>query len=210
MTQKQLIEADTTRFSPLPLALLAGSVLALLFAPTLMPESYSWLGNTTSESAAQGVPGAWLARLGFLLFGFGVLWIARSQGSRWGLGVYLLHAAFGILMIATAAFSTRSWEVGAAFDSVEESLHSFTATAMGFAFAFGVGLRMVQRLRRGGSGWLWDAIALSAATFIPLAMNFLPGVDGLLQRLMFGIAYLWYAGEQIDGGKHPAKKGRGG
>jgi len=192
MTQKQLFDADTTRFSPVPLVLLAGSLLALLFAPGLMPESYSWLGHTTSESAAQGVPGAWLARLGFLLFGFGVLWIARSQRSRWGLGVSLLHAAFGILMITTAAFSTRSWETGAVFDLVEDSLHSFTATAMGFAFAFGVGLRMVQRLGRRERGWWLDALALAAATFIPLAMNFLPGLDGLLQRLMFGVAYVWY------------------
>ncbi|MFZ1753877.1 MAG: hypothetical protein WBO46_15280 [Caldilineaceae bacterium] len=34
-------------------------------------------------------------------------------------------------------------------------------------------------------------------------------VDGLLQRLMFGIAYLWYAREQIDGIRHSVKKGNG-
>lgn len=182
----------------LPLLLLLLSALALLLAPSLMPVSYSWLSHTTSESAAQGVPGAWLARLGFQLFGFGVLWIAARQRADWGWTVYLLRAAFGVLIIATAAFSTRSWESGAAFDPVEDGLHSFTATAMGFAFAFGTGLRMIQRLRRSQKGWGLDALALAAATFLPLAMNFLPGVDGLLQRLMFGIAYLWYSREGMQ------------
>src|SRR3972149_9736058 len=50
--------------------LLLLSLLALLLAPSLMPASYSWFRHTTSVSAAQGISGAWLARLGFLLFGF--------------------------------------------------------------------------------------------------------------------------------------------
>jgi hypothetical protein len=55
------------------LSCLTVSALALAVAPMLMPESYSWVVHTTSESAAQGVNGAWLARLGFVAFGFAVL-----------------------------------------------------------------------------------------------------------------------------------------
>ncbi len=44
------------------LGFLVASATSLALAPTLMPESYSWVSHTTSESAAQGV-GAWLARL---------------------------------------------------------------------------------------------------------------------------------------------------
>lgn len=55
-------------------SLLILSVLALLFAPSQMPASYDWVQHTTSESAAQGIEGAWVARLGFMLFGLVVIW----------------------------------------------------------------------------------------------------------------------------------------
>jgi hypothetical protein len=67
-----------------------------------------------------------------------------------------MHAAFGIFMVATAAFSVRPWLEGVAFDFVEDGLHSFTATAMGFAFAFGVLVLFLQRLSQDRSGWLLD------------------------------------------------------
>ena len=45
-------------FRPLPLTMTL--VLALALAPLLMPASYSPIAHTTSESAAQGLAGAWL------------------------------------------------------------------------------------------------------------------------------------------------------
>lgn len=45
------------------LAGLAASLVALALAPLLMPASYDWRANTISESGAQGIEGAWLARL---------------------------------------------------------------------------------------------------------------------------------------------------
>jgi hypothetical protein len=66
------------------LACLAASAAALAVAPILMPTSYSWVAHTTSESAAQGVPGAWLARLGFVTFGFAVLAVAGLARHLWG------------------------------------------------------------------------------------------------------------------------------
>ena len=45
--------------------LLAGAILALGLAPLAMPDSYSWIELGTSESAAQGTDGAWVARTGF-------------------------------------------------------------------------------------------------------------------------------------------------
>lgn len=55
------------------LLLLALSAVLILVAPVMMPDSYSWVSNYISESAAQNVTDAWVARLGFLLFGFAVL-----------------------------------------------------------------------------------------------------------------------------------------
>lgn len=45
---------------------LATSMALLALAPLALPESYSWIELGTSESAAQGVEGAWVARAGFV------------------------------------------------------------------------------------------------------------------------------------------------
>jgi len=185
------VETRTRLLDALGVGLLAISVFALLVAPSQMPTGYSWLRHTTSESAAQGVSGAWLARFGFLVFGLTVVWTAGRQHHKWAVPVRLMHGAFGVLMIATASFSVRPWLPEAAYDPVEDALHSFTATAMGFAFAIGVVLRLLHR----GHDWSGrgiDLAAVAAAVAIPLSMNALPEWDGLLQRGMFAIAYTWY------------------
>ncbi len=190
------------------IALLVVSAVALAVAPVLMPAGYDWVAHTTSESAAQGVAGAWVARLGFVAFGLAVLWLAAGAAPRWGRGAVWMHAAFGVCMVATAAFSARPWWEGAAFDPVEDLLHSVTATAMGFAFVFGVMLRFAQRWFGGGSGGgasaggvptggrraaAFDVVAVVAASVIPLVMVFHADAAGLVQRLMFAVAYVWYA-----------------
>jgi len=67
----------------LALAALAASALCLLTAPAVVGGSYSWVEHTTSESAAQGIHGAWLARLGFVLLGIGVAAVAAGASRRW-------------------------------------------------------------------------------------------------------------------------------
>jgi hypothetical protein len=185
------------------LGLLALSAQALLLAPALMPAGYNWLRHTTSESAAQSVPGAWLARLGFLLLGLSVVWLAGHWRRAWSWPERWLHAAFGVLMIATAAFSTRPWALGAPYDPVEDALHSFTATAMGFAFAIGVGWGLAAS-RRSAPERLLDLTVMIAAVAIPLAMAWLPAWAGLLQRGMFALAYAWYGREWLRAESHQA------
>lgn len=179
------------------LALLDLSFLTLLLAPFLMPEGYSWIANTTSESAAQGLQGAWLARLGFLLFGLAVLWLSSAARQIWARAVVWMHIGFGVMMIATAAFSHRPFLPEVPFDKVEDLLHSLTATLMGFAFSFGVVFRFIQRDKRFAFQGLMDLAALGAAIVIPLWMIFQPGHAGLVQRMMFLTAYIWYAMESV-------------
>ncbi|MGB7859106.1 MAG: DUF998 domain-containing protein [Acidimicrobiia bacterium] len=171
--------------------------MALALAPLLMPDSYTWVSNTTSESAAQGVDGAWLARLGFLMFGLAVLWLTAISGPQWGRWGRRFHGVFGVLMTATAAFSHRPFEPGIVFDRTEDLLHSVAATAMGFAFAFGVFAVMVLRPERSIPRRVPDVAALAASVIIPLSMGAWSGSAGLLQRSMFLIAYLWYAIEAL-------------
>ena len=192
-------EHRTWPFKATTLALLAISALALLLAPLRMPAGYSWLRHTTSQSAAQGIPGAWLARFGFLIFGLTVLWMSGRLQGKWPLQVRLMHAAFGVLMAATAAFSTRPWLPDLTHDPIEDALHSFTATAMGFAFAIGAVFRLLDR-RHDPRGRLMDLVAIVAAIAIPLGMSALPEWAGLLQRGMFVIAYAWYGFELLRTG----------
>ncbi len=110
-----------------------------------------------------------------------------------------LLSAFGVLMLATAAFSHRPWVADAPYDHVEDLLHSITASAMGFAFAagvvaVGVSRRGPSRLDRGA-----DTVAVVASVVIPLAMAQGTAYTGLLQRSMFLVAYIWYAREGLRG-----------
>lgn len=174
---------------------MCGSAVALALAPLLMPDSYTWVSHTTSESAAQGLSGAWLARLGFLMFGLAVVWLTAVSGYRWGGWARLFHGMFGVLMTATAAFSHSPFEPGIVFDRTEDLLHSVAATAMGFAFALGVLATMVRRPERSILRRVLDMAALAASVIIPISMGVWSGSAGLLQRSMFLVAYLWYAAE---------------
>jgi hypothetical protein len=176
----------------------AASVAALAVAPAVTPPDYSWVSQTTSESAAQGVQGAWVARLGFVLFGLSVIFLAFICRRRWGPWAASLHGTFGALMIAAAAFSHRPWMPGANFDRTEDLLHSVAASGMGVAFALGVVAAALGR-NRGHPRWrVLDVVAVAASVAIPLGMSARPGLDGAIQRLMFVVAYVWYAVEAVS------------
>jgi len=186
---------------------LALSAIALAAAPAVLPPSYRWVAHTTSEAAGQGVPGAWLARSGFVLFALAVALITvrcRRRWSRWGVA---LHGTFALGMAATAAFPARSWEAAAAYDPTVDMLHSVAATALGFAFAFGVavvGWRVWASQRR----WRWlDVTAVTASIVLPLGMVAAPAMAGVLQRTMFLVAYVWYARESLGDPSLPAAAG---
>lgn len=108
-------------------------------------------------------------------------------------------------MVSTAAFSHRPWIATAAFDAFEDFLHSVTATGMGFAFSFGVLVRLFQRKRYEKFKRLLDIGAIAVAFVLPLAGNLWPSIAGFTQRMMFLVAYLWYGNEAliIDGRVKP-------
>lgn len=167
------------------------AAVALALAPLLMPQGYSWLQHTTSESAAQGLQGAWLARGGFVLFGFGVLATTLSVAS-WSVAARAAHAAFGVFMIFAAVFSSRPADPGAPFVAVEDTLHSVAASVMGIAFALGI---VLVAVRRGSDAWpaiTLDGIAVVASVAIPLAIFTWDEMAGVAQRVMFAIALTWY------------------
>lgn len=110
------------------------------------------------------------------------------------------------MMLATATFSHRPIEQEVMFNRTEDLLHSIAATAMGFAFAFGVLAVMMRRPERMLLRSVVDVMALAASVIIPFSMMVWSGSAGLLQRTMFLIAYIWYATEAW-GTHHRTKAG---
>jgi len=196
---------SSTRYARILIpALLAISASLIYLAPLAMPPDYSVISNVISESAGQKVEGAWIARLGFIFFGLTVMWLSASSRTQWAKGAYWFHMAFGILMVSTAAFSHRPWMENIPYDEMEDLLHSLTATAMGFAFSFGVLVRFLQRKNQETYRKWFDVVALVVATVIPLIGWHLPSIDGIVQRVLFFVAYLWYGTEALnmnEGGK---------
>ncbi len=175
------------------IALLVAATALLSVAPFWLPESYSWLQDGTSESAAQGVQGAWVARAGFVAFGLAVLWLAWLSLPRWGWAGTALHTAFGVGMLGVAAFSHRPWIADAPFDASEDRVHSVFATMVGVAFIAGVVAVVIARRSHSWRSTLPDLLVLLIAAVVPLAME--SGVWGILQRVMFLAAACWYARE---------------
>jgi len=173
------------------LALLVASALAVALAPLLMPPSYSAVSMSISESAAQGVRGAWLARLGFVLEGLAVLWLAREAGGGWGPMAGLLFRLFGVMMFAVALYAHRPFEAGAPADLREDLLHSIAASVMGMAFVVGT-LTMAFR-RADGRSRITDLAAATLSLALPIAMSVAPALQGAFQRTLFAVGYGWFA-----------------
>ncbi len=177
------------------LVVLAGGLITLGLAPLAMPDSYSWVKYGTSESGAQGIEGAWVARTGFLLFGLGVIWTAELRHRDWGPAGTFFHGVFGVSMVAVAAFSTRPWDSSAPYVATEDLLHSVFATAMGFGFIVGVVAVMMTRRYRSVYDAIPDLAALAITISIPLFMS--SDIWGILQRMMFVTAGAWYGREVL-------------
>jgi len=181
--------------SALAIASFAASAALVLVAAVLMPPGYAWQSHSISESAAQGLEHAWVARLAFLLFGAGVLGVCAAQREKWSFVTYWANVIFAACMFGAAAFAHAPWLAGVPTDRLEDALHSVSATAMGFAFSAGVLARLLQRTGRARIGRMLDILALVAATTLPLVLATQSASGGLAQRSMFAVAYLWYGHE---------------
>lgn len=175
------------------IVLLIGALVAFGLAPTLLPESYSWTEYGVSESAAQGIDGAWLARMGFIFYGLAVIWLVGLRHVDWGPLATVLHLGFGISMFGVAAFSAKSWEDNAVFVESEDFLHSVFASVMGFGFVTGLVTLIVVRRNRSIRAAVPDWVAVVVAATVPLAMSV--SIWGVLQRAMFVTAAAWYGRE---------------
>lgn len=168
---------------------LGASLLLLAAAPLALDGSYSVVDNTLSEAGAQGVDGAWLLRTGVALAAGAVFALTAvdtgpwPRRTRWWLRIY---AAALLLLVV---FPEAPWD-GTGYDGTVAWLHTASAVLGATSFVVGVYTVAVSRPghRIGARAFDWTVIA--AVVVIPQAMLSLPG-DGILQRLMVLVGYVW-------------------
>lgn len=171
------------------------SVVAFTLAPLLMPASYSWIAHTLSQAAAQGQEGGWLSRLGFLLGGLTVLRMSSRDVVDWPPLARSIHRVTGTLVLAAIAFTDRSWDASAPYDRVENIIHSAVATMIAVSFSLGVLVVLNEKLMRRESFPLLETCVVAIQILLPPMMLVWVGGTGLIERVMFGAAFLWYGWE---------------
>jgi Protein of unknown function (DUF998) len=179
-----------TGVSLLAIWLLLSSMLAVASAPLLMPDSYSWLVNTISESGGQGIHGAWVTRSGFLLTAIAVLLMCSVASTRWGYWGRASMRLYAFGLISGAIFAKASWE-DVPHDRIEAFLHTLSVFWGGVGFALGV---LIVSFRRQRPNWWrrgFDLAIVLATPIVPLLMLVFAGHAGLLQRALALAGYVW-------------------
>lgn len=185
-----------SRFTWIGVITLLGLSAALVFiAPLMMPAVYSPITHLIDESAAQGVPRAWITRLGFLLFGIAVVWLSLFCRPMWARGAYWAHLGVGILLVTIAVFSHRSWSDAFSYDVLEDILHNIALGVMWVAFVAGVLLRGLQHRRYEYHRKIFDRVIFALVVSLPLLAFVASDIKGLVERMIFLGAYAWYATE---------------
>ena len=177
-------------------AVFLASCLCLAVAPVLMPDAYSPVTMAISDTAAQGVPHAWVARLGFLLSAAAIVLLARSRASNWGPWGRALHTLYAVLVVALAVFSQKPW-AGGPFNEIENLTHSILAPVAGVVFTAGVVVVSMRRASRDRLARLLDGVTIGAMLVLPVIMLGVSGLDGASQRTAVVLGYLWYAFETL-------------
>jgi hypothetical membrane protein len=181
---------------------LIGAVTLLMLVMFLLPiwsfEGYSLRANTTSHLGAQGTPHAWVMNITFVILGIATLGAAIGTLRRFPLALLLL-AVFALSLVLTGVYRHEPLVVGIAVDEVAARRHSLFATTTGTAFvAFAATMVFVSRDRR-------DRILAGAmgvtSTALSLGMALMPDLTGLLQRVMFMMAFAWLV--HVTGERYP-------
>lgn len=172
------------------------SMILLAVAPLVVDGSYSVVEHTLSEAGGQGVSGAWALRAGLVLASGSVLAMTVTSpaavwepSARWALRVYTL----ALLMLA--AFPTTSWE-GAGQNEMVGTIHTASGVTGGLAFIIGVLVVSKSRPATETRAKVLDWTVIAAVALIPQAI-LISTADGLLQRLMVALGYLWLFAESV-------------
>lgn len=158
---------------------------AILLGPFYTVEGYSVITNTISELGAQHTPNNFIAIIGFVTFGLGIImeWLRHRS---WATTPFLL---FGIFIAAAGLLPHRPIDPKIPYKDLIDRLHSVMANASGIAMTVGFLWQSIRehsvKIR------VFDFYMGVTCLVLPMAMFALPEYQGLIQRLMYFQVFVW-------------------
>lgn len=160
--------------------------LAIILGPLYTVENYSLLSNTISELAAQKTPNNFIAILGFIAFGSGIIIEWMRQPSK----ITLPFLFFGIFMILAGLLPHKPIDPSLPYSITTDQLHSLMASASGIAITIGFlwsGIRS-----QGAKVRVFNLYMVIICVILPLIMVATPEYQGITQRLMYFQVFIWF------------------
>lgn len=177
-----------TWFSVAGVAALVLALVIIWIAPLWMPAGYSPIRHSISESAAQHLRHAWAVRTALIVAAFGAIAVVTGMTHRWTRFEVACGLVFGIAFVFVAIFPHRPWLDGVPISERDDALHSAAANVVGLAIV--ALLASVVWRRRSRTPW-WDGLVLAVVVVVPLVMMMAPDYEGIMQRSMFSLAFVW-------------------
>lgn len=161
-------------------------VIAVAVGPFYTADGYSPVSNVISELAAQRTQGNYIMASAFLILGAAIVAQGVSAFHRSLIPFMVFGASFG----AAGLFGHRPITTGVPYISWVDATHSALATVAGVALTIGFGWQAAAA-RTLWYRWICAALAL-ACIGLPLLMLQQPQVQGLVQRAMYLLVFVWF------------------
>jgi len=163
-------------------------LVVMFLLPYFSADGYSVFKNTTSQLGAQNAPNAWVMNMVFFLLGAACILEAWLHLRNFWFQKVIL-TIFGLGLIFIAFFQHAPITGSIPFNSLEDEIHSFFANVIGFAFtilAFSAAF-----ITKSHVGKIMALLLGCISTILSALMFSLTTYTGILQRLMFILAFAW-------------------
>lgn len=158
---------------------------AVLAGPWYTDAGYSVIGNLISELAAQKTMNNFIMVAGFLALGLGIVadGVRRFQYSA------VPFIAFGLFMALAGMFGHKPIAAAVPYSDLAHKAHSVLASLAGVSITLAL---VWHALRNGIRSRRLAALSLALlCVALPLSMLGFPAIQGLIQRFMYLLVFVW-------------------
>lgn len=158
---------------------------AAVAGPWYTVEGYRVVKNLISELGAQNTPNNFVMVAGFLALGIGIV----GDGIRRFSKPMLPFIVFGLCMALAGLLAHKPLSPSVGFSEIAHQTHSGLATLAGISITVGL---LWQAALASTSGSRAIAIGLAVLCLaLPLCMLLFPEAQGLIQRFMYLLLFVW-------------------